>query len=114
MFGISFPELMVVMVVALIVLGPKRLPEIARLAGRWSGELRKHSDSFRREFYNSVYTPANEIQERLKNEARSLTSIPTTPNPATTNTASTPQATAPNKVEPDSTNVAPILRDGQE
>jgi|GEM_PF-2025656 len=79
MFGISFPELIVVMVVALIVLGPKRLPEIARTAGRWSGELRKHSDAFRREFYNSVYTPAQEIQERIKNETRSITSIPPTP-----------------------------------
>jgi Tat protein translocase TatB subunit len=41
MFGIGMPELMVIMVVALVVLGPKRLPEIARALGKGLAEFRR-------------------------------------------------------------------------
>jgi len=41
MFGISMPELLVVFVVALLVLGPKRLPEVARVLGRGLAEFRR-------------------------------------------------------------------------
>jgi Tat protein translocase TatB subunit len=34
MFGIGVPELLVILVVALIVLGPKRLPEVAKALGK--------------------------------------------------------------------------------
>ncbi|MDH3960888.1 MAG: twin-arginine translocase TatA/TatE family subunit, partial [Desulfuromonadales bacterium] len=34
MFGIGFPELLMIMAIALIVLGPKRLPDIAKALGR--------------------------------------------------------------------------------
>ncbi len=49
MFGIGFPELVVIFVVALIVLGPERLPELARGAARWVIELRKAADELKRE-----------------------------------------------------------------
>lgn len=68
MFGISFAELGVVMLVALLVFGPEKLPEIASKIGKLSFQLRRASDGFRREFYNSVYTPAQEHKEQLKNE----------------------------------------------
>lgn len=41
MFDIGFSELVVIALVGLIVLGPKRLPEVARTVGHWLGRLRR-------------------------------------------------------------------------
>jgi Tat protein translocase TatB subunit len=50
MFGIGMTELMVIFVIGLVVLGPKRLPELARSLGRSLGEFRRASNEVRREF----------------------------------------------------------------
>lgn len=47
MFNIGPQELILVLAVALIVVGPKRLPEMARLLGRGLNELRKVQDEVR-------------------------------------------------------------------
>lgn len=54
MFDIGFSELVVIGLVALIVLGPKRLPEVARAAGRWAARLRRFIDDTRREIDREV------------------------------------------------------------
>jgi Tat protein translocase TatB subunit len=50
MFGIGMTELLVIFVIALIVLGPKRLPELARSLGKSLNEFRRASSDLRREF----------------------------------------------------------------
>ncbi|WP_199589836.1 Sec-independent protein translocase subunit TatA/TatB [Lujinxingia litoralis] len=47
MFGISFPELMVIAALVLVVAGPEKLPEFARWAGKGMRELRKASNTLR-------------------------------------------------------------------
>ncbi len=50
MFGIGMTELMVLFVVGLVVLGPKRLPSLARSLGRTLAEFRHASNDLRRDF----------------------------------------------------------------
>src|SRR3954447_17338219 len=45
MFGVGLPELAVILVVAVVVFGPDRLPEYARQAGRMVRQLRKFAES---------------------------------------------------------------------
>jgi sec-independent protein translocase protein TatB len=50
MFDISWGELLIVMVVALVVVGPKDLPKLMRKAGQWAGRARAMADQFRKSF----------------------------------------------------------------
>ena len=87
MFGVGFPELVVILVVALIVLGPQRLPEVARMLGRAYGQLRRASEEFqhtirqdlaaleRQEDVNRNKAIAQEIRERCADVADMQTAI---------------------------------------
>ena len=50
MFDIAWTELLVIIVVALVVVGPKDLPRLMRTAGQWAGRARAMADQFRRSF----------------------------------------------------------------
>ena len=56
MFGIGFPELLLIMAVALIVLGPKRLPDIARALGRGLSEFKKATDEMKQTFTEETHS----------------------------------------------------------
>jgi sec-independent protein translocase protein TatB len=53
MFGIGTGELLLLLIIALIVLGPERMPKLARDLGRALAEFRKTSDELRSEFLNA-------------------------------------------------------------
>lgn len=66
MFGISFSELLLVGLVALLVLGPERLPGAARTAGLWIGRLKRSFNSIKTEIEREL--GADEIRRQLHNE----------------------------------------------
>lgn len=66
MFGISFGELLLVGLVALLVLGPERLPGAARTAGLWIGRLKRSFNTIKQEVEREI--GADEIRRQLHNE----------------------------------------------
>src|SRR5262245_55629643 len=82
MFGtLGGPELFLILVVALIVFGPRKLPEIGKSLGRMMAEFRKASNEFKRTIENEV--EADKIRESMQVELPRLhelsTSVPAAP-----------------------------------
>ena len=60
MFGIGMPELLLILALALIVLGPKKLPELARALGKGMAEFRRTTEELKDEFRQMEH----EIEEK--------------------------------------------------
>ncbi|MEO8307001.1 MAG: Sec-independent protein translocase protein TatB [Pseudomonadota bacterium] len=54
MFGVDFGEVLVIFVVALVVLGPKRLPSLVFKVGKWVGKARTMARQFREQIENEI------------------------------------------------------------
>jgi len=50
MFGIGLPELVLIMIVALLVVGPKKLPDLARSLGKAMGDFKRMTDDVKQTF----------------------------------------------------------------
>ncbi|MHB1565597.1 MAG: Sec-independent protein translocase subunit TatA/TatB [Acidiferrobacter sp.] len=56
MFDFSFPELLIIGIVAVLVLDPRHLPDLARSAGRWMGRARRLMDKVREDLDSHIGT----------------------------------------------------------
>ena len=67
MFDIGFPELIMISVVALLVIGPEKLPETIRTISLWLGRIQRSFSNIRREIEAEI--GADEIRQQLHNES---------------------------------------------
>jgi len=73
MFDISFPELMVVMVVALIVIGPERLPKVARTLGALWGRGQRYVNGVKADIERDMAVEEfRQLQQKVLSEAGTL------------------------------------------
>ena len=66
MFDIGFPELALASLVALLVLGPERLPSALRTLGLWLGRIRRGFNAVKSEFEREI--GMDDVRRQLHNE----------------------------------------------
>lgn len=107
MFGIGMPELILIMAIALIVIGPKKLPDLARSLGRALGEFKKATGELKSslgvdEELGDVKHAFDEMNQDIK-DAVNVNPL----QPAKKNNGQTvPDKTGPDKTDPDKANRA--------
>lgn len=94
MFGtLGGPELFLIFVVALIVFGPRKLPEIGKSLGKMMGEFRRASNDFRNTIESEV--EAEKIRDSLKIEPPKVETLPASSVPPEEKAASSSAASVP-------------------
>ncbi len=111
MFNIGAGEFLVILVIALVVLGPERLPEAIRKVGQVMGEVRKLSAGFQDELRDAMNEPLEEMRstvDMVRNpfkddeEPAAQTTTASPAEPAPSPTPIEPTAPADSTVEPPS------------
>jgi sec-independent protein translocase protein TatB len=73
MFGVDSPELLVIAVVALVVIGPKELPALLRTWGRWMSQMRGMASEFRGHVDEMVrQSELDDVKKQLEGTAGGL------------------------------------------
>jgi sec-independent protein translocase protein TatB len=91
MFEVGFSELLLIFAIALIVLGPQRLPKLAQQVGRWVGRAR----AMARQFREQLEDEAHNFESKMSIDPGIDTSLDSKPPPPPPGpTVPTPEATA--------------------
>lgn len=71
MFGIGYQEMFIILVVALVIFGPSRLPEMAGQVGRWVRDFRRMSADLTGEF-EKTFAEVDEVKKSIKREMQAI------------------------------------------
>lgn len=75
MFDIGFSEMVVLAVVALVVLGPERLPKVSRQVGQWMGKMRRYVDDVKSDINRQMeLSELRNLQSQVTDAARDIQS----------------------------------------
>jgi sec-independent protein translocase protein TatB len=78
MFGLGAGEIVIILVLALILLGPQKLPDAAKQLGKGLREFRKQTDDLKRQFESELYADAKPAKKpTLVDAARGASTPPT-------------------------------------
>ena len=70
MFDVNFSEILVILVVALVVIGPERLPAVARSMGQWVGRIQRFVSTVKQDVNKSMeLEELRELERKVKAEA---------------------------------------------
>jgi Tat protein translocase TatB subunit len=78
--NLGMPELIFIFLLALVVVGPKKLPELARQLGKYMAEFKRASNEFRNQLEAEMMNL--ELEERAKKEKEEPRILPAAPEPA--------------------------------
>ncbi len=71
MFDLGFSELMLIGIVALVVIGPERLPKVARTAGQWLGKLNRYVSQVKQDIDRDIkLDELRKMQQEMKDTAQ--------------------------------------------
>jgi TatA/E family protein of Tat protein translocase len=97
------PELILIFVVALLVFGPKKLPELGKSLGRGLAEFKKASDDLKKTIEDEIEQgkkEAADVKEQVGEVRRSLQPVPPPPAAAAAPEASVPRAESGAPIRP--------------
>ncbi len=63
MFGLSFGEILIIAVLALLLLGPERLPEAAKTLGKGLREIRKATEDLKDQVEREIYSDERKVSK---------------------------------------------------
>lgn len=73
MFDIGFTEIMAILLVALVVIGPERLPQVARTLGGYWGRMQRYVNKVKQDVNNSIeLDELREMERQARDEAEDL------------------------------------------
>lgn len=101
LFGISGGEILVILLLVMILFGPKRIPEIARTIGKGINEIKKVQRDINTEIHRysaEVENPAKEIKEDIEGFSKGLQEAPVSDEPVTQNDGSENQDISPSEL----------------
>jgi sec-independent protein translocase protein TatB len=83
LFDVGFTELVMIALVALLVVGPERLPELVRNTGRWIGRFQRIAREMRAELDRDIGREEfTRLQQDLRNTTSERINVDVTPAPA--------------------------------